>query len=162
TVTGDGGAGASFSSVIPVEADWVLVDVSYDSTNATVYVDGQAQGTASITASTVDAGGSLIVGGVSSGNAFGFDEVAVYPTALSSEQISAHFSLSGQWLDCSVFEVSACWAAAGRFVQNVSDAWVGFIGSEFAPGRNPDFVYLNLSGGPGLLTGFAPGPSGSL
>jgi hypothetical protein len=132
-------------------AEWNLIDVTYDGTTVSVYQNGQLQGSAPLGNGATPRSDSLAL--YNQGN---YDDLAIYDHVLSPDQIAAHFSESGSWLDCGVFNISVCWADASRLLQNVSDNWVGFVTSTLAPGRNPDFIYLNLSAG----TGFKPGLSG--
>ena len=82
---------------------WHLITVTYDGTTLTAYVDGLSLGTATFSgalASTFNPSGLVfgheVWGGVGSDQFNGsLDEVAIYGAALSSSQVAAHFSASG-------------------------------------------------------------------
>ncbi|XVV08577.1 LamG-like jellyroll fold domain-containing protein [Actinoplanes sp. CA-131856] len=66
---------------------WHLWTITYDGAGVTFYLDGQSLGTQSMPMAT-SAGGDLQLGGW----AGSYDELAVYPTALSDERVSAHWT----------------------------------------------------------------------
>ncbi len=74
---------------------WHLLDVTTQGTTATVYVDGQEWGTASLPNLNTTLGSPLLLGGfnVGPGTFSGsLDEAAVYGKALSPERIEAHWT----------------------------------------------------------------------
>jgi hypothetical protein len=93
--TGSGSAVTQISLPYAISNnEWHLIDVTFDGSIATAYLDGQATGWAPLGGVTTKATGSSLVASASS-----LDEVAVYPAALSAERISAHWmagSSSGQ------------------------------------------------------------------
>ncbi|HEY2575499.1 MAG TPA: LamG-like jellyroll fold domain-containing protein, partial [Streptosporangiaceae bacterium] len=80
------------------DGHWHLLDVSYDGTTVTVYLDGQQVGSAPFagTVNTFDPAG-LTMGVFSNYNVLNGDEadVAVYPAALTPATVTAHFGASG-------------------------------------------------------------------
>ncbi len=98
---------------------WHLFDVTYDGTNALGYMDGQLIGNFGVLAPlSTAAAGSLTIGGYPAdigygNNGYDVDEFAVYPSALSSTQIDAHWSLGGS-------AAGPCASApAGAYAQSV-------------------------------------------
>jgi Concanavalin A-like lectin/glucanases superfamily/Fibronectin type III domain len=82
-----------------VDGAWHHIVASYDGSAATVYVDGVAIGTRAFPAplNTVT-NGFLRVGAAVAGDSpvyGGLDELAVYPSALTAAQVSAHFAAAG-------------------------------------------------------------------
>jgi hypothetical protein len=66
---------------------WHLWDVSYDGTNASVFMDGQLLGTAGLRVQ------SVTTGSLTFGTRIGdYDELAVYPAALAADRVQAHFT----------------------------------------------------------------------
>jgi len=88
-VNGEGGTLLDFVPTRPLyDGAWHLLDVTYDGTVATVYMDGQVIGQGAIGAlATVVPGTGLRIG-LAVGD---FDEAAVYPSALTASQVVAHF-----------------------------------------------------------------------
>jgi RHS repeat-associated protein len=70
---------------------WHMVAVSWDGTNATTYIDGQTTGSATPTAYNTPPSAGITVGGYNGS----FDEVAVYPAALSADRFDAHWTAGG-------------------------------------------------------------------
>ena len=87
TVAGDSGSSISIPTATNPEVGWNLVDVTYNGTTATAYVDGQNQGEGPVTANTAVPGNGLALAG---GN-WDFADVAVYPTALTAEQVADNY-----------------------------------------------------------------------
>jgi len=73
---------------------WHLFDVALDGPSASVYMDGQLQGTDAFTTNTDVTAAGLVLGAATSENGEfdQFDDVAIYPTALSSDQIQTHYT----------------------------------------------------------------------
>lgn len=87
-VTGDGKEVA-----IPLESNfvgaWHLFDVAYEGSAVSVYLDGQFQGSAALPMDTNVSSAGLWAGCCEFGD---LDDVAIYPTALSSYEIDTHWS----------------------------------------------------------------------
>ncbi len=92
--------GQSFLWALPTtwfDGRWHLFDVTYDGTTATAYMDGQVVGSSPVATplATVTPGNGFGIGDAQNDpNAEGEDDVAeaaVYPTALSSKRIDAHW-----------------------------------------------------------------------
>ncbi|HST47713.1 LamG-like jellyroll fold domain-containing protein [Jatrophihabitans sp.] len=79
-----------------VDGSWHHIAVSYDGSAATAYVDGVSIGSKSFLRSlNTVTNGFLRIGAAVDGGAptyGGLDEVAIYPTALTAAQISAHYA----------------------------------------------------------------------
>ncbi|HEY7830946.1 MAG TPA: IPT/TIG domain-containing protein [Solirubrobacteraceae bacterium] len=76
-------------------AGWKLVDVTYDGNVGEIYIDGQLIGGGEIgNAETVSPGEGLKINGAS--GTFGLDEIAIYPTALSSAAILTHWKAASE------------------------------------------------------------------
>lgn len=90
-------AGQSASWALPRAWDdgtWHLYDVTYDGSGATAYMDGQVIGSKTLTTplATVTPGtGFQVIAAAHPATPDMIAEVAVYPTALSSKRILAHF-----------------------------------------------------------------------
>jgi len=86
----------TFPTSTLVNGAWHHVAVSYDGTTATAYVDGVAIGSKSFARplNTITDGFLRIGATVNGGSPTygGLDEVAIYPTALTAAQISAHYA----------------------------------------------------------------------
>ena len=87
-----GGASSSFvSSHGLLDGRWHQVVVTYVGGQLAAYADGELLGTATLASGLATTATQFLLGfqGPS------FDEVAVYPTALSAAQVAAHFAASG-------------------------------------------------------------------
>ena len=99
-----GASGQKFTWSLPAawwDGKWHLFDVTYDGSTATGYMDGQVVGSSPVTTalSTATPGNGFTVSddqnnGCCTG-ADDFNEVAVYPNALSPGQINSHWSAGG-------------------------------------------------------------------
>ena len=102
TVDGSHGYGsAQYAVSLPQawwDGNWHLFDVTYDGTRARGYMDGQLLGSFGVLTplATVTGTSPLRIGDrgeVGDGNnAYSLDEFAIYPTALSPEQVDAHWT----------------------------------------------------------------------
>ena len=110
----------NWSTAYPMnDNNWHLVDVVYDGNGTvTLYLDGQSLG------SQAGAGTGAATGVCIAGNSDGtdylngaVDEVAVYPSALTAAQVSAHFSASGNPPPVTVPPAPAPVTAAGGDTQ---------------------------------------------
>ncbi len=97
-------ASAQYAVALPQawwDGNWHLFDVTYDGTTALGYMDGQLIGSfgALTPLATVTGTSPLRIGDraevVGSNGPYDLDEFAIYPTALTPEQIDAHWSLGG-------------------------------------------------------------------
>jgi Big-like domain-containing protein/concanavalin A-like lectin/glucanase superfamily protein/IPT/TIG domain-containing protein len=92
------GATQSVHAVVPgglEDRTWHLVDVTYDGNLVEIYIDGQLIGGGEIgKAETAVPGEGLKIDGAS--GTFGLDEIAIYPTALSSAAIVAHWKAASE------------------------------------------------------------------
>jgi len=91
SVTGDGGKTALFSPAIEFgdgTAKWHQLDVTFDRSTVSMYEDGQRIGTAPLVVDTVAPGTGLQIGGIG----LSIADVAIFPSALSPEQIDHHWS----------------------------------------------------------------------
>jgi hypothetical protein len=79
------------------DGSWHQIDVTYDGTTVTAYLDGQPVGTTLLNGTLNTTTGSFNIAGGPSENIFtgSLEEVSVYPTALSAARIAAHFAASG-------------------------------------------------------------------
>ena len=75
------------------DSRWHHVAVTVSGTTLTAYLDGAAFATAQKTLSTVTTG-ELFGARIPAGATVAYDEIAVYPSALSAERIKAHFDAS--------------------------------------------------------------------
>lgn len=90
----DAGTGSTESWTVGALGDgsWHLLDLALDGTTATLYVDGASVGSKNVPAmATRTAGGILDVGGQPGS----FQDVGVYPTALTAAQVASH-ALAGR------------------------------------------------------------------
>src|SRR4029077_1064728 len=78
-------------STPPQNGHWHLFDVTYDGATARVYVDGQAQGSGALTVNTALPGSGLNVG-TTLCCGMQYDDMAVYPAALSAASIDRHWT----------------------------------------------------------------------
>jgi hypothetical protein len=97
---GDGGKEVSEPAPVGVYETanlWHLVDVSFAGGSASLYLDGQIIGHGNMSAHTKTPGQGLEIGGWQ-----GIGDIAVYPSALSPEQIDAHWvaAMSASTLMC--------------------------------------------------------------
>ncbi len=94
-----GGSVYTFNGPAVNLLQWYHLGVTFDGTNATFYVDGQAQGSAPITYDAVDPlsayDGSIGSGPYTGHHPFagGVDEVAFYTNALTAAQIENHYEI---------------------------------------------------------------------
>jgi RHS repeat-associated protein len=81
------------------DGSWHLLDATWDGTTVTAYLDGHAIGSQAFSTSlgTTDSNGLEVGRETDARRAFSgsLDEVAVYPAALTSAQVLAHFNASG-------------------------------------------------------------------
>jgi hypothetical protein len=89
----------TFPTARPMDSGvWHQVDVTFDGTTVSVYLDGQLVGSSPFTAASINTQpDGLVVGYFPGYNAFSGDlgDVAVYPSALSASQIATIFGKSG-------------------------------------------------------------------
>jgi hypothetical protein len=95
SISVNSGAGSpSFSATAAPQLNigWHLLDVTYDGTNMAIYQDGQLLDSGALALDTTVPGQGLKVS-ASYGccSSHGLDEVAIYPSALTSTRIQAHF-----------------------------------------------------------------------
>ncbi len=92
------GATQSVHAVVPgglEDSTWHLIDVTYEGGVVGIYADGALIGGGSIgDAETVTPGQGLKVNGGS--GTFGLDEVAIYPSSLSSTAVRAHWNAASE------------------------------------------------------------------
>jgi hypothetical protein len=74
------------------DGTWHLITVVYNGTKLAVYVDGVSIGTAQFTGTLDTAASLLAIGDYTSAS---IADVAIYPTALSTATIAAHYKASG-------------------------------------------------------------------
>jgi Concanavalin A-like lectin/glucanases superfamily/Fibronectin type III domain len=86
---------------------WHLIDVTYANGTFIAYRDGAAIGTGRLAASTSSALGGLFIGGLPGL----YDEAAIYPAALSSQQIAAHWTAGASSASACATSPSAGYAA---------------------------------------------------
>ncbi|HVD02208.1 MAG TPA: LamG-like jellyroll fold domain-containing protein [Candidatus Dormibacteraeota bacterium] len=81
------------------DGHWHLLDTTWDGSTVKAYLDGQSIGSSSYSTGSGSADSKgLELGRLTSGNQKlngSLDEVAVYPTALTATQVSAHFNAAG-------------------------------------------------------------------
>jgi RHS repeat-associated protein len=81
---------------------WHYLAISFDGTNAYLYVDGQLIGSGAVPLATVASQGLWLGNSQDGASVFpgSLDEVAIYPTALSGTQISSHWRMGAAGLAC--------------------------------------------------------------
>ena len=142
-VNGSTGAGWYIPTNRPVlDNNWHHVVASYDGTNVTLYIDGQSYGSKPFTPGT---GGSWFTAGAApcrcgDGYNGSVQETALYPTALSAAQVTAHFNASGDSVPSAVSglsasggagQVTATWTAATAGVPSGATAVLGYIATVY-------------------------------
>ncbi len=151
-----------------LDNNWHQAVASYDGTNVTLYIDGQSYGAKPFTPGT---GGRWFTVGASPcgcGDAFNglVQEAALYPTALSPAQVTAHFNASGDSVPSAVSglsasggagQVTATWAASTAGVPSGATAVLGYVatvyngstavGSVDVPGNATSATIYGVAGG---------------
>jgi hypothetical protein len=90
-VVGDGAATVTANTVGDFQHGWHLVDVTYDGNTVEIYQDGQVIGTGTLgAAGTVTPGQGMRMYANSVG--MGLDEAAIYPAALTQQQVGARWN----------------------------------------------------------------------
>lgn len=90
-----GSLGIATSSVAVHDGNWHHVVGVYNGTNVLIYVDGTQRGSATNSGNAAaNAAATLLIGRHTNGSSFNgtIDEAAIYSTALSPSQISAHYA----------------------------------------------------------------------
>jgi RHS repeat-associated protein len=107
------------------DSPWHLIDVTYDGTTSVFYVDGQNVGeyTASL---SLGSGSGITLGsmGTYGSSAGGYEDLAIYPSALSASRVNAHWTLGASQLS------SAC---AGSGAGPVESAVIASAPVEYFP-----------------------------
>ena len=95
-VTGDTGATFDSASALNVGA-WYYVVATYDGTTAKLFINGSLDSQLSVAVTPTQTTDPLYLGRRSDGyyNNAVLDEVAIYPTALSSAQVATHWQAAG-------------------------------------------------------------------
>ena len=121
SVTAGGSPPVSASTVSDFAHGWHMVDVTYDGSTVEIYQDGQVIGGGTVgAAATVVPGQGLELNANTAG--MGLDEMAVYPTALSSQKVNAHWEAQyltppGESLIAGTASIGGGGAAQGARVQ---------------------------------------------
>ena len=116
-----GGSSVSAATVSDFAHGWHMVDVTYDGSTVEIYQDGQVIGGGSVgAANTVVPGQGLELNSNTAG--MGLDEMAVYPTVLSSQKVNAHWEAQyltppGESLIAGTASIGGGGAAQGARVQ---------------------------------------------
>ena len=146
-VVTDNGGGYWFTPARPVDdGNWHLLDVTYDGSTLTGYMDGVTVGSAYASVTLATTTGPLAIGGLvycggcdpPQGSNSGLDEVAMYPTALSASQILGHFTASGDTVPSAPGSVTAVvsggsnqatvsWTASTATVPGTEPAVQGYV-----------------------------------
>jgi hypothetical protein len=89
-VYADGGLHVDFTTPGLFDDSWHLIDVTYDGSATSLYIDGSLIGTGTLAVNTIVPGNGLEVGGAVGS----YDEAAVYPTVLSAAKIKTHWTVT--------------------------------------------------------------------
>ena len=163
-----------FTPSRPVDdGNWHLLDVTYNGSTVTGYMDGVAVGTAytSVTLSTT--AGSIDVGGLVwcscdnvQGSTSGLDEVALYPSALTGTQVVNHFAASGDTVPTAPGSVAATsganqatvtWTASSASVPSGETAVLGYVAIAYSGGTARNATSVASSATSATLTGLKGG-----
>lgn len=106
------------------DGNWHYLAATFDGTTAYLYIDGQQIGSGAVPLSTVASQGLWLGNAADGASAFpgSLDEVAIYPTALSATQISAHWRIGAANLACPATPTTGY---AGTVAADHLPAWGG-------------------------------------